>query len=202
MSGNVLNILLEKGLPTREVQAATAAETSDVMETQRYHDNLNLNANMQVDKEDVSNANPLPIQFPEKLRTSICMLSTQVNNLYITGYGYSPDGQEGRQIFTGSKYIVRIHIACKKGSNGDNFLYFMDTASPISKTFTHCVCTTFSPNKYSNETIECGFRVQNGLSVWGSGGGFYKMFELEGIWMFGNAETVFEGMCITVVVEE
>ncbi len=205
MSGGVLQLLLEKGLPSREVQSATTTEISDLFQTQLFHDNLNMNANLQVDKQDVADDNPLPVKeaVTSATRTAICMLPTQLNNLYILGLGYSPEGQEGRQIFTGSKYVVRIHIACKQSSNGFKFYYFMDSATPLSRTLTDCVASTGVPNQASNETIECGFRVQHGLSVWASSWGiYYKLFDLEGNLVYPYPENTNEGMCITVVVED
>lgn len=198
-----MQLLLEKGLPSREVQVASSLETGDMNQSQLYHDNLNLNANIQVDNVDVSEANPLPIRLPvipPPTRTAIVMLETQLNQLYITG---SNESQEGRQIFTGSKYIVRIHVACKISSNGVKNLYFMDTATPVTRTLTGCVVTTCAPNKMSNEVIECGFRVQNGLSVWATEFGFYyKLIDFEGNMIYPDPANVQEGMCITVVVED
>jgi hypothetical protein len=200
---SVLQLLLEKGLPSREVQVASNVETGDMNQSQFYHDNLNLNGNLQVDKQDVSDANPLPIQLPvipPPTRTAIVMLENQLNQLYITG---SNESQEGRQIFTGSKYIVRIHIACKVSSNNGKTLYFMDTATPLTRTLTGCVVTTCAPNKMSNEVIECGFRVQNGLSVWATEFGFYyKLVDFDGVMIYPDPANIQEGMCITVVVED
>lgn len=60
---NIFQRLLETGLPTRDVQVALG-ETIDNSEiqiaTQTTHDNLNVNANVQVQDADVSGLNRLP----------------------------------------------------------------------------------------------------------------------------------------------
>jgi hypothetical protein len=79
----------------------------------------------------------------------------------------------------------------------------MDTATPVTRTLTGCVVTTCAPNKMSNEVIECGFRVQNGLSVWATQYGFYyKLVDFDGVFDYPGDAIVYEGMCITVVVED
>lgn len=64
MSTNILTQLLEKGLPSREVQVAlsevTGRETS--VASQTTHDNLNMNANLQIADTDVSASNPIAIE--------------------------------------------------------------------------------------------------------------------------------------------
>jgi hypothetical protein len=63
---SIFQRLLETGLPTRDVQVALGdnidnSETQ--IATQTTHDNLNVNANVQLADADVSEANPLPVSL-------------------------------------------------------------------------------------------------------------------------------------------
>lgn len=63
---SIFQRLLETGLPTRDVQVALGdnIDNSDTqIATQTTHDNLNVNANVQLADADVSDANPLPVSL-------------------------------------------------------------------------------------------------------------------------------------------
>ena len=160
---NILEILLQKGLPSREVQVALSSSTTDATATQLYHDSLNCNGNLQVDNVDVSDANPVPVTvIPNPVTSEPEVPFVQTDDLITTA---------GRLVISGAALVKRIFVSYRANTNDAYFVYLTDSATAVSDTPNNMVWV-FVLQCPSAETIsfniEMGINVQNGLSIWAS----------------------------------
>ncbi len=158
---NILEILLQKGLPSREVQVALSSTSVDATATQPYHDSLNCNANMEVDKTYVSDANPVPVKLiPNPATADPEVPYVQTDDLITTA---------GRMVVTGAAYVKRIFVSYKPNTDNAYFLYLTDSATAVSDTPDNCVWVFVLQSTAGNAVsfnLEMGIHVQHGLSVW------------------------------------
>ena len=97
-SQDILASLLQRGLPSREVQISMSESADDTNNTttQLTHDNLNTNANLQVNDTDVSTSNPVPVRLQDQaLNFDVNVdLSNATDDVLV----YGNDGSTNRKI--------------------------------------------------------------------------------------------------------
>jgi hypothetical protein len=193
MSTNILTQLLEKGLPSREVQVALSdvAGRETQIASQSTHDNLNMNANMQIGDADVSASNPViigvavddQIEPGSGTTGSVTTLKTDYKGRLLTVVHPGPRTRRvynlgttissnnisasGSVLMTDPGSIVRIIISCTGITPGsDHYLYFVD--SPYAVTDQVDVVLQINISSDGVTVVDVGFPTTYGLCVWHS----------------------------------
>ncbi len=161
---NILEILLQKGLPSREVQVALSSSSTDATATQLYHDSLNCNGNLQVDNLDVSDANPVPVTVIPNPVTAVPEVPyVQTDDIITTA---------GRLVISGAALVKRIFVSFRPNTDATYFVYLTDSATAVSDTPNNMVWVFIlhglAIDSAISFNIEMGINVENGLSIWAS----------------------------------